>query len=328
MERSGHQSQGGPPVPSAGRDHVLRTLLTRDLREQLCFGHGPFSAYLLSPEQFAVVARSVGEVRARSYRQVSPHGPEDVDLDGRDDHYWHLLVWDEQEHRLAGSLRMALSRWHRSPWDGRCSYLEHCYPGLDAALGRGGMAYAEIGRTFVAPAYQRTSRALLVLLQAMASIPLQTGHPHLFGMVSYNHFQHPEGLRRAFLAGLRQAPFASPLRLPPPRHPLDPPAGGPRAGEAAPPDASPSLLQLEDQLRGQWDPAFRVPLLLRKYVLFGNAHVIDFSIARDFNQITEILMHGDLASLTPRQRRSLVRSDLLPVWQGQAATPPLEGSPP
>lgn len=306
MERSGEQSQGGPD------DSVALQL--EGLRHRHCFQHGPFSAYFLSPEQFAGVARSVGGVRARSYRQVSPHGPEDVDLDGRDAHYWHLLVLDEEHRSLAGSLRMALSRWHSSPWDGHCSYLEHCYPGLDAALAQRGMAYAEIGRTFVAPAYQRSSQVLLVLLQAMASIPLQTGHRHLFGMVSYNHLQHPEGLNSAFMTGLRQGPFASALQLPPPRHPLalHAPVEGPPT----------SLLQLEAQLRGRWDPSFRLPLLLRKYVLFGNAHVVDFSIARDFNQITEILMHGDLTSLTPRQRRSLLRSDLVPVWEGQAATFP------
>lgn len=304
MERSGERSQQSP-------DDSLGAQLEA-LRHRRCFGHGPFSAYLLSPQQFAGVARAVGAVRARSYLQVSPHGPEDVDLDGRDAHYWHLLVWDDDRGSLAGSLRMALSRWHTGAWDGQCSYLEHCYPGLDGALADLGMAYAEIGRSFVAPAYQRGSQALLVLLQAMASIPLQTGHQHLFGMVSYNHFQHAEGLSSAFLAGLRQAPFASSLCIPPPRYPLA------SIGSA---EGSPdSLVQLEAQLRSRWDLGFRLPLLLRKYVLFGNAHVVDFSIARDFNQITEILMHGDLTSLNQRQQRYLLRSDLVPVWADQAAT--------
>jgi hypothetical protein len=303
MERSGERSQQGP-------DDSLGMQL-EELKLRRCFGHGPFSAYLLSPQQFAGVARAVGAVRARSYLQVSPHGPEDVDLDGRDASYWHLLVWDDERRSLAGSLRMALSRWHSDAWDGQCSYLEHCYPGLDAALAELGMAYAEIGRSFVAPAYQRSSQALLVLLQAMASIPLHTGHHHLFGMVSYNHFQHAEGLSSAFLAGLGQAPFVSSLCLPPPRYPLVP--NGPAEGSAI------SLVQLEAQLRSRWDAAFRLPLLLRKYVLFGNARVVDFSIARDFNQITEILMHGDLTSLSKRQRRSLLRSDLVPVWADQAA---------
>ena len=142
------------------------------------------------------------------------------DLDGRDAHYWHLLVWDRERGTLAGSLRMALSAWHAPDWDSRRSYLEHCYPGLDESLRQRHLAYAEIGRTFVAAPYQRTSLVLMVLLQAMVSIPLATGHHHLLGMVSYNHFAHSEALNRSFLTALLQPPYRDSLAVPPPRHPV------------------------------------------------------------------------------------------------------------
>jgi hypothetical protein len=44
--------------------------------------------------------------------------------------------------------------------------------------------------------------------------------------------------------------------------------------------------------------------------------VVGLSLARDFNQITEILMHCELDQLTARQRRRLVVDDLVPVWRG------------
>lgn len=287
--------------------------LIDDLQPQVCFSLGQFRACFLSPAQFRRVADWVGEVRARSYRRVSPHGPAECDLDGRDDHYWHLLVLDGQRRVLAGSLRMALSAWHGpvgSGWDGSCSYLEHCYPGLDAALQRQGLAYAEIGRTFVAPPYQRTSLVLKVLLQAMASIPLATGHDHLLGMVSYNHFQHGELLNHLFVQALLVFPFRDHLYLPPPRHPIT-------AGKTAvaPVPAASSLGQLERQLEEHCQEPFRVPVLLRRYMQFGNARVVNVSLARDFNQITEILMHCDLTMLSQRQRRTLVVDDLRPVWR-------------
>jgi hypothetical protein len=298
--------------------HPLSQQLTGELEAQRCFGNERFCAYFLSPEQFRNVATWVGSVRAMTYRRISPHGPSDVDLDGRDAHYWHLLVWDQQRGALAGSLRMALSRWHPSGWDGTRSYLEHCYPGLDASLAEQGLAYAEIGRTFVAAPYQRSSLALMVLLQGMVSIPLATGHHHLLGMVSFNHFEHGEALNRHFLASLMGPPFRDPLEVPAPRHPLPP---------VEPPlDPLPAhdYGDLERGLEECYQEPFRVPVLMRCYSQFGNARVAGLSLAKDFNQITEILMHCNLDRLNSRQGRRLIVDDLRTVWPPRPAeAPPL-----
>lgn len=286
-----------------------------ELAKQRCFDQDQFSAYFLSPTHFRSVAAWVGAVRARSYRQVSPHGPAEVDLDGRDVHYWHLLILDHERQALAGSLRLALSTWHGDRWDGSRSYLEHCYPGLDAVFRQRGETYAEIGRTFVAAPYQRTSPVLLMLLRAMVSLPLATGHSQLLGMVSYNHFQHSEALGRRFLAEILRPPFAASLRLPPPRHPFPSLKETAMEDPALPP--AESLSQLERALEQAFQEPFRVPLLLRKYMAFGNARVAGVSLAKDFNQICEILMHCDLPQLLPQQRRVLVVETLRPVWQDQ-----------
>ncbi|MEB3317338.1 MAG: GNAT family N-acetyltransferase [Cyanobacteriota bacterium] len=292
-------------------EKATTSLLSGDLSSQLCFEQGHFSAYFLSPTHFRSVADWVGAVRARSYRQVSPHGPTEVDLDGRDASYWHLLILDQHRSTLAGSLRLALSAWHGQEWDGRRSYLEHCYPGLDQDFRRRGEAYAEIGRTFVATPYQRTSPVLLMLLRAMVSLPLATGHPHLLGMVSYNHFQHRAALHRRFLRDLFQPPFVADIAVPRPRHPF-PSLSQERVAPAEAPIHS--LSQLERSLEQQFQEPFRVPLLLKKYMVFGNARVAGVSLAKDFNQICEILMHCNLRSLSPQQRRVLLVEDLRPVW--------------
>ncbi len=300
------------PETPRGLQHPDIRVLSHDLQGQVCFATDRFSAYFLAPDQFRSVADWVGAVRARTFRKISPHGPDQVDLDGRDAHYWHLLVFDHQRKVLAGSLRMSLSSWHPpagSDWDGSCSYLEHCYPGLDAAMRSQGLPYAEIGRTFVAPPYQRTSPVLKVLLQAMASIPLATGHGHLLGMVSYNHFEHGEALNHLFLQALMAAPFRDSLDLPPPRHPL------PDAQISGSPAVAGSLSQLELQLEQRCEEPFRVPLLLRRYMRFGNAQIVNLSLARDFNQITEILMHCNLNRLNSRQRENFVVEDLKEVWR-------------
>jgi len=277
-----------------------------DWQRNLCFQNDRFSAYFLSPQHFRNLAPWVGAVRASTYRHLSPHGPRTVDLDGRDAHYWHLLVWDRRDRALAGSLRMALSGWHNAGRDGSRHYLEHAFPGLDRHLSGQHLSYAEIGRTFVAPPYQRTSLVLMVLLQAMASIPLATGHQHVLGLVSYNHFAHGDQLNRQFLAALLAPPFRDPLSAPSPRHPI---TGLPDPCDAPPPA---TLRELEHQLRERYQEPFQVPVLLRRYRQLGNARVMGLSLARDFNQITEILMHCDLRQLSARQRRSFVVELLIP----------------
>ena len=300
----------------SGMEDVAFNHIRAELGDQRCFDQNQFSAYFLSPAQFQPIAAWVGALRASTYRQISPLGPEQVDLDGRDAHYWHLLILDQERHCLAGCLRMGLSGWHGPGWDGSHSYLEHCYPGLDQHFREGGLSYAEIGRTLVATPYQRTSPVLRMLLRAMVSIPLATGHTNLLGMVSFNHLQHSESLYGSFLAALLQQPFGEDQGIPPARHPF------PARTEDLKADLAPvveSLGDLERRLEQEFEEPFRAPLLLQKYMSFGNAKVIGLSLARDFNQICEILMRCNLNQLRPNQQKELIVNDLIPAWE--RATP-------
>jgi hypothetical protein len=297
---------------AAGMEDLAFNHIRAELPDQRCFDQNQFSAYFLSPAQFQPIAAWVGALRASTYRQISPLGPEQVDLDGRDAHYWHLLILDQERHCLAGCLRMGLSGWHGPGWDGSHSYLEHCYPGLDQHFREGGLSYAEIGRTLVATPYQRTSPVLRMLLRAMVSIPLATGHTNLLGMVSFNHLQHSESLYGSFLAALLQQPFGEDQGIPPARHPF------PARTEDLKADLVPvveSLGELERRLEQEFEEPFRAPLLLQKYMSFGNAKVIGLSLARDFNQICEILMRCDLNQLRQHQQKELIVNNLIPAWE-------------
>ncbi|MCP9851221.1 GNAT family N-acetyltransferase [Cyanobium sp. Morenito 9A2] len=283
------------------------------LKPYRCFSYDNLVAHLLPPDRFIEIANWVGQVRASTYRSISPYGPNEFDLDGRDHHYWHLLVVDEEAWQLAAALRMSFSQWHHVEWSGNCSYLEHCYPGLDRCMAEAGHTYVELGRSFVAAPYQRHSDALLVLFQAMASIPLATGHRHALGMVSYNHFQHSDELHQAFIKALMKAPFYGDFSVPSPRHHW--PSHSKEDDDTDQQTWEPNELRaLELVLRNRYDDTFRLPLLLRKYWQLANARVVGLSLARDFNQICEILMHSDLSGLRLRQEKILVRQDLKQVW--------------
>lgn len=273
--------------------------LPRHFAEALFFRQGDLETYLLRPEAFGPLADGIGRLRAEAFREVSPLGPQSSDLDGRDDHYWHLLVWDRRTGTVAGAQRLSFSRWQPAHWDGHCSYLEHCFPGLAAGLCRAGHHYLEVGRIFVTPLHRADFRILPTLLRSAAMLARATDHRWTLGLMSFCQIGQPQALVLRFLERLRLPPFcADPLDLPRARHPVP-------GLEAAPAVAAADLgcdtyRDLERQLRRE-DESFRVPGLVRLNAGLSGARVAGFSIARDFNQIIEILMACDGWEPAPAQ---------------------------
>lgn len=278
-------------------DHVDLPGLFEDA---LFFRQDVFATYLLRPGQFAAVAPLVGTLRAEAFREVSAHGPQDCDLDGRDGHYWHLLIWDAACGRLAGAQRLSFSSWQGPHWSGQHSYLEHCYPGLARSFARQSLSYLEVGRVFVAHSHRDDLRILPNLLRAAGMLAQQTAHRYTLGLMSYGHHLHRPEVVDAFLAGLRLPPFRfeGSLPVPPPRHPVQPAAAAEESPAAAPPPPCGGYRQLEQQLQ-RLDPGFRVPGLVRLNASLCRARVAELSFAHDFNKIIEILMVADTEVAAP-----------------------------
>jgi hypothetical protein len=282
---------------------------------------------------------------------LSPATLDDIDLDGRDLNYWHLLVIDEHAKQLAGGARISFSKLHDLSWCGDNSYLEHCYPGLDQQFRSQNDGYVELGRTFVSPDYQRKSNTLLHIMRATAMLAADTHHHYIIGMVSYNHFQHSAAANARFLTELLTPPFKGDLAVPQPRHActteafhgvLAPMPDAETTSSAisgsetdttqlsqheasrsdgADPPATQIYAELECKLRTQIQDDFRIPIIMKRYVRMAGAKPIGLSIAKDFNQITEILMYCDVRALSPLQRRKLLHHDRDLSWFNHLHSP-------
>lgn len=317
------------------------------------YRQAPFAVLLIPPHDFDRFAVAIGRSRAVSYRVLSPATLDDIDLDGRDLNYWHLLVVDEQAKRLAGGARISFSALHDPSWCGDNSYLEHCYPGLDQHFRSQNDGYVELGRTFVSPDYQRKSNTLLHIMRATVMLAADTHHRFIIGMVSYNHFQFSPAANALFLTELLTPAFKGALVVPPPRHVCVTEAGRnvssqrPTAGMAAAaksglqeelaavsadddaggndgaePPATQIYADLERKLRTQIQDDFRIPIIMKRYVRMAGAKPIGLSVAKDFNQITEILMYCDVRVLSPLQRRKLLDHDRDLSWLNHLSSPP------
>ncbi|WP_115022446.1 GNAT family N-acyltransferase [Synechococcus sp. UW69] len=268
--------------------------------------------HLIPGSRFEAVADAVGTLRESTYRQQLSGSGSTRDLDGRDAAYDHLILLEAGSSALAGSARLQFIPQFTAAEDlpgSQQSYLEHVYPGIKAMLA-GQTHHVEIGRVALARRFQRQPHSLMALFRGGLLIAARSGFSILHGLVSYNHFAHSDAVNTAFLTALMRPPYRriSPV-LPPPRHPIN---------DIQPDDnihPIGNVQALEVAIREEHSDDFRLPVLLRQYFNLMEAKVCDLSLARDFNQITEILMAADLSQL-PKDRLSFfIDVDHQPVYQ-------------
>ena len=273
--------------------------------------------YLLPGDRFAPYADAVGILRELTYRQQLSGSGLARDLDSRDPFYDHCLLVERSTGELAGSARLQFvpspagaDGSHDSALpQGHQSYLEHVYPGIKKALARQGN-HLEIGRVALAPRFQRQPQSLMFLFRGGLQVAVSSGYDSIHGLVSYNHFAYGDAVNQHFLSRLMGLPFLETHQpSPEPRHPLDGVKANSRPGSAV------TIQGLEQEIRDRLDPAFRLPVLLRQYINLMEARVRNLSLARDFNQITEILMAADLRRIPSRRLMHFIDFEHRPVYR-------------
>ena len=289
------------------------TCLTETFSHRSYHRQHALEALLLHPEEFASIETELGALRGSAYQQVSPLHPGTTDLDHRDRYYWHLLIWDHNSHSLAGAQRLRFSRLNPSISSSSTSYLEHCYPGIDRALTNAGHSYIELGRVFVSQEHQQEMRILPALIRSTVMLMQDTDHDWTFGMLSYNHLKQNIQSVHRFISRIQQKPFNIDLPIVKPRHSFD--LANVKINSALlERDAKCKSYRMIEQSIQQDDQNFRIPRLAALYDYVCKSKVAEISVARDFNQIIEILMAGSLSSAPPLLHHQGLHIDRRPVW--------------
>jgi putative hemolysin len=255
-------------------------------------GNNEIDVYAARAEHIPKLLREIGRQREVTFRAAGEGTGRAVDLDSFDHTYLHLFAYNKKQRELMGAYRLGLTDelLRDQGLSGLYSSTLFKYaPDLFDKLG----PTLELGRSFVCPAYQKTSRTLLWLWKGIASFV--ASHPRyrtLLGPVSvsaeYVNFSR-ELMVRVLSGSTHRHPLHRSVRAKNPVRARSFGAGGlgdPRAVLTTPSDLSAVVSDAEVDGKG-------LPVLLREYLKLGGKF-LGFNLDHEFSNVIDGLVVVDL----------------------------------
>ena len=252
---------------------------------------GAFTVYCAGADRLPAVLPEIGRLREQAFRAVGEGTGKAHDLDAFDQSYLHLFVWDRERKQIAGAYRICPTDSCRGA---RSLYTHTLFDYDETLLERLGPAL-ELGRSFVAPAYQRDFSPLLLLWKGIGRfVAAAPRYRRLFGAVSISdrYSATTRTLLAAFLSAACRDDDLAPLVTP--RHALPPRPAAP--GDQARMPAN--FGDLSSAVRALEADGKDVPVLLRQYLKL-NAKLLAFSVDPAFGDALDGLVVVDLTQVAP-----------------------------
>jgi putative hemolysin len=254
---------------------------------------GAYQVFCARAPQLPAVLPELGRLREIAFRAVGEGTGRERDLDGFDATYRHLFVWDRGRAEIAGAYRLGATDEILASGGSAGLYTRTLFDYGDALLAQLGPSL-ELGRSFVAPAYQRDFSPLLLLWKGISRFVVRNPrYRRLFGVVSISD-AYESTSRQLMIKFLQTTRFDADLgRLVRAKHPPAPP----RAGSIE----SATVERLEDVsalIRGLEPDGKDMPVLLRQYLKL-NARLLGFSTDPAFGNVLDGLVVVDLDDVAP-----------------------------
>jgi len=261
--------------------------------------------YLADYRPDSELLEEIGRLRELTFRKVGEGTGRRRDLDRYDQHYRHLVLWDEQALEVVGAYRIGEVARIRA-----AEGLDGLYTASLFRLGPGFLPYTdhalELGRSFVQPAYWG-SRALDYLWQGLgAYLRSRPEVRYLFGPVSIS--QHYPAEARDLIVGYYRRHYGGDPTLVTSRNPLTYSRQGREACERLfdGHNAEEDFARLKDHL-AEW--GLTVPTLYKQYSELcepGGTQFLDFGVDAEFGHCVDGFILVDLAKLRPKKRERYI----------------------
>ena len=255
--------------------------------------------YLIPGEKLASQFDWYGEQRADAFNVLKTN-PLKNDIEERDFFFLHMMIWDKEKMQLAGGQRFLLS--DKGSVNNKVhSYLESYHPGTFEKLKNDN--FCEIGRTFVMPDFQN-KKILKELIRGFVRIPESKKMNVGIGLISFNHRSLNKDCINAFLKILKLS-NKRPLDLPNGKyiyeHQMDYEIDSEKFKLK-----SENIKFIEKELK-KIDGNFQMPQVLKPYLRYCEVSYENYSIAKDYNGIIQLLFSGRSENISDKQRKYLAK---------------------
>jgi putative hemolysin len=265
--------------------------------EQTLVKAGKFRIIHATRDQIPNLMIEIGRLREITFRQVGEGTGKPLDLDGFDEYYRHLCLWNDKEEELVGAYRLGMAdrivREQGLPGLYTSTLFKY-KPDFFAKIG----SALELGRSFIRAEYQRSYSSLLLLWKGIGRFILQNPrYRYVFGPVSVSANYSP--LSRLLMVDYVEINHSSDLSwLVKPRKParLKIRKGFDHRSFMANLSDPEVLSEVISDIEGR-GPG--VPVLLRHYLNLS-AKAAGWNVDPEFGQVLDCLMVVDLLETDPK----------------------------
>ncbi|MEM0969920.1 MAG: lysophospholipid acyltransferase family protein [Verrucomicrobiota bacterium] len=178
-----HQETIIPPIPAERLSEEVASFSAA----QCLLSYKQFDTFLFRASQAPHCLQEIGRLREISFRQEGEGSGKPCDLDDFDHTYEHLILWDREKNAIAGSYRIARTDQIVSQYGRQGLYTYSLFQFTDEFIDALTPAL-ELGRSFIAPDYQRHHQTLLLLWRGVCAIAAEEPrYRRFFGPVSISN---------------------------------------------------------------------------------------------------------------------------------------------
>ena len=146
-----------------------------------------FSVYYGSMQHLPNVILEIGRLREITFREVGEGSGKEFDLDKFDNHYQHLIVWNNAKSEIVGAYRFAVGDKVLTKFGTRGLYTSNFYK-FSKDFKKKINSSLELGRSFVRKEHQKQFVPLMLLWKGICRFIINNPQYHiLFGAVSVSN---------------------------------------------------------------------------------------------------------------------------------------------
>jgi putative hemolysin len=313
----GEQAPVAPPVDSASMALEIEQLRTQG---RVLASQSSLSVIVAEAAQIPNVLHEIGRLREITFREVGEGTGNEIDLDKFDRYYLHIILWDDQQQRVAGAYRLGRADIILKEYGAKGLYTNTLFKFKKPFLVH--MADAvEMGRSFIRAEYQRNMAALPLLWRGIIVwMGRNPNYRKLFGPVSISkdYDKLSRKLIVEFLEEQRSHPELSPMVKP--RKPYRFMGGRKLLKEFISTrlqdvdDCSAVISSMETDGKG-------LPVLLKHYLRL-NGTILSFNVDKDFSSVLDGLIMVDLLDTDVRLPAKMMGDQLWTAYQAYHAAKP------